>query len=425
MKRKLIFGVFLCLALGTALVWAGGGQDGAKAAGPVTIEFMQWWQPEMKAGSFEKVISDFEAKNPNIKVKAINLPYAEVLNQITIGCASGTLSDVVGIEPNWLYDMIKQNMVEPLDDYIARDNYDLNQIASILVLNNKKWIFPVTTFLYPVYYNVEYFNAAGLTTPPKNWTEFIEYSRKLTVESKNQYGWVIPLSLSAPNGVKNEILAWAWAGGNYYLKNDLPNLDTPAIKAAINHIATLYREKLVVPGAFTKVEQEKVEDFSSGRSAMMISSMAHINLMKTRNPNLRFDIFQVPVPDGYTGKPGLSMASWTVGIGKPGKNKESAWALVKHLLDKDQNSFICSNANAFPGNKNSKPDFVSADPLFAKAFDMYQKSDLINEFQGQPNVVNGLQRSFMEELHAMLEGKQNVDDMLRKTQAKWLGVYGK
>jgi multiple sugar transport system substrate-binding protein len=384
---------------------------------------MQWWQPEMKTGSFEKVISDFEAQNPNIKVRAINLPYAEVLNQITIGSASGTLSDVVGIEPNWLYDMIKQNMVEPLDAYIAKDNYDLNQIASILILNNQKWIFPVTTFLYPVYYNVDYFNAAGLTTPPKNWSEFVEYAQKLTVESKNQYGWVIPLSLSAPNGVKNEILAWAWAGGNYYLRNNLPNLETPAIRAAINHVTTLYNNRSVVPGSLTKVEQEKVEDFASGRAAMMISSMAHINLMKTRNPNLKFDIFQVPVPDGYTGKPGLSMASWTVGIAKPGKNKEAAWALVKHLLDRDQNSFISSNANAFPGNKNSRPDFVSADPLFAKAFDMYQKSDLINEFQGQPNVVNGLQRSFMEEFHAVLENKQSVDDMLKKTQVKWEQVY--
>jgi multiple sugar transport system substrate-binding protein len=291
-------------------------------------------------------------------------------------------------------------------------------------MNGSKWVFPVTTFIYPVYYNVDYFKAAGLTAPPKTRTEFIEYARKLTVESKNQYGWVIPLSLSAPNGVKNEILTWAWAGGSFAWKDGLPNLETEGVKSAVNHIAAMYKEKLVVPGAFTKVEQEKVEDFSSGRAAMMISSMAHINLMKSRNPDLKFDIFQVPVPDGYTGKPGLCMANWTVGIAKSGKNKAASWELVKHLLDKDQNSFISSSANAFPGNKNSRPDFVNTNPLFAKAFEMYQKSDLVNEFQGQPNAV-GLQRAFMEELHAMLEGGQNVDDAMKKTQAKWMRVYGK
>jgi multiple sugar transport system substrate-binding protein len=423
MKKNVSLTILLGLVLGSVLLQAGGKQEGTKDPGTVTIEFMQWWQPEMKAGSFEKVMADFEARNPNIKVKAINLPYAEVLNQITIGSASGTLSDVIGIEPNWLNDMIKQNMVEPLDDYIAKDSYDLSQIASILVMNGNKWVFPVTTFIYPVYYNVDYFQSAGLTSPPKTRAEFIEYARKLTVESKNQYGWVIPLSLSAPNGVKNEILAWAWAGGSFGWKDGLPNLETDGVKSAVNHIAAMYREKLVVPGTFTKVEQEKVEDFSSGRAAMMISSMAHINLMKSRNPNLKFDIFQVPVPDGYTGKPGLCMANWTVGIARSGKNKAAAWELVKHLLDTDQNSFISSSANAFPGNKNSKPDFVSTNPLFAKAFEMYQKSDLINEFQGQPNAV-GLQRAFMEELHAMLEGRQNVDDMMKKTQTKWMQVYG-
>jgi len=412
------------LVLGGALLWAGPSQDAAKGTGPVTIEIVQWWQPEMKTGSFEKVISDFEAKYPNIKVKSINLPYAQMLEQITIGNASGTLSDVLGVNPPWLSDFIKQGIVEPLDTYIAKDNFDVNQLANRLIIDNKQWIFPVTTFLYPMYYNVDHFREAGLTEAPKNWDEFIAYARKLTVSSKNQYGWVIPLGLANPNGAQHEILSWAWSGGNRALKDGLPNMDNPGVKAAVNHVVTLHKEGLLVPGAFTKVEQEKVEDFSSGRASMMISSMAHINLLRQRNANLNFDIFMVPGPAGYTGKPGLSMAGWWIGMSQKGKNKDAAFKLVQHFLDKDQNSHITSNANAFPGNKNSRPDFVSTDPLFAKAFEMYQKVDLLNEFNGLPNAP-GLQRAFVEEMHALLEGKQDVDTTLKNTQAKWMQIFGR
>jgi multiple sugar transport system substrate-binding protein len=422
MKRKLIL---LCLAIETSFVYAGGSQpSSSNTPEPVTIEFMQWWQPEMKKGSFEKLIEDFEAKNPNIKVKVITLPFAEVLNQITIGSASGTLSDVIGIEPNWLNDMIKQNMIEPFDAYITKDNYDLSQIASLLTLQGKKWIFPVTTFLYPMYYNADYFKAAGITSYPKNRSEFTAAVRKLTVPANNQYGWDIPLSLTAPNGIKNEVLSWGWAGGQLVWKDGVPNLQTDSMKSILEFIKNLYDQKLLVPGAFTKNDQEKMEDFSSGRTAMMVASMAHINLLRQRNPNLKYDIFPMPVPDGYTGKPGLSMASWAIGMARAGKNKAASWEFIKYLLDKDVNSFICSNANAFPGNKNSKPDFVSTDPLFAKAFEFYQRSDLVNEFQGQPNAI-GLQRAFMEQFHAYLEGKISVDELLKNAQAAWMKEYQK
>ena len=423
MKNLILFAI-VSFFLFSVPLWAGGGQAAGSASGPVTIEIVQWWQPEMKAGSFEKVISDFEAKNPNIKVKTINLPYSQVLEQITVGSATGTLSDVIGTNPPWLSDFIKQGIIEPLDSYIAKEHFDVNSLAAQLVLQGKQWIFPVTTFLYPMYYNVDLFKAAGITDLPKNRSEFIETARKLTDKSKNQFGWVIPMGLANPNGTQHQVLSWAWAGGVSALKNGRPDMENDGVKSAVNHVLTLYKEGLVVPGAFNKVEQEQIEDFTAGRTAMIISSMAHINLFRQRNPNLKFDIFMVPGPDGYTGKKGLSMAGWWIGMSQKGKNKDAAFKLITHFLDKDENSWITSNANAFPGNKNSKPDFVTTDPLFAKAFEFYQQVDLRNEFMGLPNAP-GLQRAFMEELHALFEGKQDLDTTMKNTQQRWIEIFDK
>ena len=422
MKKTMILVMTICLIFSGTLLWAAGGQAGGGASGQVTIEMTQWWQPEMPAGSFEKVISDFEARNPNIRVNTINLPYSQVLEQLTVGGATGTLSDVYGMNPPWLRDFIRQGIIEPLDEYIARDNYDMSQLATTLEIEGNHWMFPVSIFLTAVYYNVDHFRAVGLTGTPATREEFVEYARRLTVPARNQYGWVIPLGLANPNGSQHEVLNWAWAGGHRALRDGRPNVDNPGVASAVAHIQTLYRDGLVVPGAFTKVEQEKIEDFSSGRTSMLISSNAHINLLRQRNPNLNFDIFRLPSPAGFTGRPAVSISAWWISMFQRGRNKDAAWQLVKHFLDVDQNSHMASNANSFPGNRNSRPDFVTADDLFAKFYEIFQTSELLNEFNGLPNAP-GLQRAFVEELHALLENRQDVNATLRNTQARWQRVF--
>ena len=49
---------------------------------------------------------------------------------------------------------------------------------------------------------------------------------------------------------------------------------------------------------------------------MMIDSLAHVNLIRKRNPNLNFDIIPVPVVEDYNGKRGLPYASWGIGISR-------------------------------------------------------------------------------------------------------------
>jgi multiple sugar transport system substrate-binding protein len=55
------------------------------AAAPVTIEFIQWWEPQMPAGSFQGPMDQFEAQNPGIKVKLISGPDANTHDQIVAG----------------------------------------------------------------------------------------------------------------------------------------------------------------------------------------------------------------------------------------------------------------------------------------------------------------------------------------------------
>jgi multiple sugar transport system substrate-binding protein len=66
---------------------------------------------------------------------------------------------------------------------------------------------------------------------------------------------------------------------------------------------------------------------------MMVDSLAHINMIRERNPDLNFAITALPAADdGYTGKRGLPYASWGIGVSPPtSKHQAEAWKLVQFL----------------------------------------------------------------------------------------------
>ena len=385
---------------------------------PVKIEFIQWWEPELPAGSFRAIMDEFEAQNPGIKVKLISGPYSATRDQIVTGAATGTLSDVVGLDGAWVNDLAKQGAIAPMDGLIASTNYDASQVAAIIKLDNKSYMFPVASFVYPIFVNLDLFKAAGIEKLPTNRSEFIAAARKLTNPEKNQYGWVLPLSLEAPNGAQNDVMSWVWASGKSMMKDGRPDLTNPDVVSALKFIETMYKEGLISPGSFAKKEQDKVEEFVNGRVGMMVDTLAHINMIRDRNPSLNFTVSDFPAVDGYTGLKGLPYAAWGIGISEGSKHKEEAWKLVTYLMSPEVNSKLVSIANAFPGNVHATPDFVLTDELFGKGFKFFQSGYLANEFVGLP-VAEELMRILNIEIQLMLDGKQTAEQAAAKAQAKW------
>jgi len=383
-----------------------------------TLEFIQWWEPELPAGALRGIMDDFEAQNPGIKVSLISGPYANTHDQVVVGAASGTLSDVVGLDGAWVNDLAKQGAIAPMDDLMAASNFDSSEVAAIIKVDGKSYMFPVASFVYPVFMNLDLLKAAGIENMPQTRAEFADAANKLTDSSKNQYGWVLPLSLEAPNGIQNDVMSWLWASGKSMLKDGQPDLTNDDVVGTLAFVKSLYDAGVISPGTFAKKEQDKVEEFVNGRVAMMVDSLAHINLIRERNPDLKFGITAVPAVAGYDGKRGLPYASWGIGVAENSKHKEEAFKLVSYLMSKDVNAKLVSIANAFPGNVNAKPDFVTSDELFATAFEIFQNGYLANEFVGLP-VAEELMRQLDEEVQGMLEGNQTPAEAAAKAQAKW------
>jgi multiple sugar transport system substrate-binding protein len=416
----------LCAATTVVLVAAcgggsSGGSDGtagASAGGDVTLEFSQWWEPELPANALRGMMDEFEAANPGIKVKLLSGPYASTKEQSVAGAAAGTMADVVGLDGAWVSDFVKQGAITDLSKLMKDSAYDESQLAAQIKINNAAYMIPVVNFVYPLFTNDDLLKKAGVSAPPTNRTEFLDAAKKVTALGGDTKGWVVPLSLEAPNGIQNDVMAWNWASGGTMLKDGKPDLTNADVKETVEFVKGMWDAKLVAPGALTMKEQDKVEEFTNGRVGMMIDSLAHVTLIRESNPNLKFSISAIPAKDGYSGKRGIPYASWGIGISENSKHKAEAFKLVSFLMNEKNNSKLASVANAFPGNTTAVPDFVQNDDLFKAAFDIYKAGYPANEFTGLP-VAEELMRSFDEELQKTLNGDQSVDEMLTNAQAGW------
>lgn len=390
----------------------------ADAGDSVTLEFAQWWEPELPDGAFRKLMDQFEKQNPNIKVELISGPYSSTKQQVIAGAAAGTMSDVVGLDGAWVSDFVNQGAIANLTDLMSEAGYDDSQLASQIKLNGATYMIPVVNFVYPVFVNLDLMDKAGIKDLPNTRSEFAAAAKKFTNADSNTYGWILPLSLQSPNGIQNDVMSWVWASGGSMMKDGKPDVTNDNVRSAIEFVKGLYDDGVVTPGSFSMAEQDKVEEFTNGRVGMMVDSLAHINTIREKNPDLKFDVTSIPADDSYTGKRGLPYASWGIGVSENSKHKAEAWKLVEFLMSEEVNSQLSSIANAFPGNVNSKPDFVETDELFAKAFDIYKEGYPANEFVGLP-VAEELMRLFDEQLQLLLDGDQTVDEMLDNAQNAW------
>ena len=414
---KRLLGVATAAATVAVAGACGSGDDSSDTSqgGTVTLEFAQWWAPELPQGSFDKIISDF-------KVKLLSAPYASTKQQLVSGAASRTLPDVVGLDGAWVSDFAKQGAITDLSALMSQAKYDAGQLASQVQVKGKTYMIPVVNFVYPLFVNSDLLSKAGVSAVPSTRTQFLDAAKKISATGGNVKGWALPLDTAVPNGIQNDVMSWLWAsGGSMVTQDGKPNLTSAPVKSAVEYVKSLNDAGVIAPGSLTMKEQDKVEKFTTGQVGMMIDSLAHVNLIKESSPKLKFTVAAIPAEDGYTGKRGMPYASWGIGVAESSKHKAEAFKLVQYLMSQQTNAQLSTLANGFPGNKTAQPDFSKSDPLFKAAFDIYQKGYPANEFVGLPKSED-LMRSFDEQLQLALTGKQTVDDALTKAQQSWSSV---
>ncbi|MEV5439759.1 extracellular solute-binding protein [Streptomyces sp. NPDC052682] len=164
----------------TALSGCGGDSDGG-SSGTTTIE---WWNistTEPAKTVWAALARKFEAQNPKVKIKIVQLENDAYKSKMTALTASGKLPDIFH---TWgggvLRQQVDAGLVEDLTDRTKDFAEGLLPVAKQPYLVEKQvYGIPFDIGMIGFWYNKALFKKAGISAPPTTWSGFLDAVRKL------------------------------------------------------------------------------------------------------------------------------------------------------------------------------------------------------------------------------------------------------
>ncbi|MFC8362226.1 extracellular solute-binding protein [Streptomyces griseorubiginosus] len=176
----------------TALTGCGGDSDGGSSDGTTTVE---WWNistTEPAKTVWAGLAKKFEAQNPKVKIKIVQLENDAYKSKMTALTASGKLPDIFH---TWGGGVLKQQvdagLVEDLTDRTKPWADGLLKVTKEpYILDGKLYGVPFDMGMIGFWYNKKLFKQAGISEPPTTWSGFLDAVNKL--KAKN----ITPIALA-------------------------------------------------------------------------------------------------------------------------------------------------------------------------------------------------------------------------------------
>ena len=125
----------------------------------------------------------FEEKY-GVKVNFVETPYAEIHQKLmTVGASGGSDFDVVFVESDFVSQMGKAGILEPLNDYEANsETLHFSDFVDSTIerntLNGTVYAIPQVADVQTTLYNKDILEKLGFSNPPATIDEFIDYCEK-------------------------------------------------------------------------------------------------------------------------------------------------------------------------------------------------------------------------------------------------------
>ena len=121
------------------------------------------------------MVKTYNAQSDKYEVEALSVPDAQ---KITAAISAGNGPDVTDEFGSDVGKLASAGVMEPLDDYITKANYDLTDFipASLasMKMNDKTYALPCNVNFSGMYYNKKLLKEAGYTEPPKTMEEMYD-----------------------------------------------------------------------------------------------------------------------------------------------------------------------------------------------------------------------------------------------------------
>ncbi len=429
-KKNLMILIILLFSMFAAplFVFSAGEKEESKVT---TLEL--WTQPNVNSERYWKpIIDEFNSTHTDIQVDWKTIPTGGSSEEIILtAIATGTQPDIcTNIFSGFLAQLVENDVVVALDKEFP-DFWDLARDAKMDGLIKKGWEINGNNYELPMYvntmqdwYNKDLLEKAGLTEPPRTYSEFLAAAEKISVPGEIFAAEINYKTSWWSRWFDLENAYFAASGGKPYIDVETGRLafDDKYGRAYLNFIAELFAKKYAEP--------VDIKDGVLKGTVLMKHPQGpwSIKGANERFPDQPFIVANPLVPDFVPASQQVYVFADTKGMVmfKSTKNKEAAWEFMKWYYS-DINHIVSwlEETGQAPAREDlmTNPlfvDFWKENPQTAKYAEMIPYSIPPAAIPNTVEVHNLINSELWEPI---VFGKKTVDealnDLIPKVQALW------
>jgi len=321
----------------------------AFAAAPVAqaaTDLVVWhaYRGDEKA-AFEKVVGMYNAKQKDVAVKTLAVPYDAYADKITASVPRGKGPDVFIFAQDRLGGWVEAGQtIEPIDFFV-----DDKVTAQLVPGMMPAMTYRDTIYGLPLNYKsiAMIYNTALVKAPPKTTGELISVAKGLTNAASGRFG----LAYEYSNFFFHAALMNAF-GGQVFAPGPKPVIDSPQNVAAVKTMLKWYKQDGVLPADPSSTLIASL--FNEGKAAIVFSGPWFLGEVQDK---VKYAIAPLPTVDEAGGKP---MRPWLtvegVYVSAGSKHKEAAYAFAEYLVSTEAALVLALEGGQLPTNKAAYND---------------------------------------------------------------------
>ncbi|MFB7465950.1 ABC transporter substrate-binding protein [Streptomyces sp. NPDC056224] len=335
------------------------GQSGTGAdddpAKDVTLNFWHGWSAPSETKAIEENIARFEKAHPNIKVQVTGNMTDDKINQALRAGGDKAPDAVASFTTDSVGKFCNSRAFADLNPFLKKSGVDKAKVFPKTLLeytqfNGNQCTLPLLHDAYGLVYNKTAFAAAGITEPPRTWSQFTEVAQKLTKPKGESYEQVGLMPTYHGYETAPMRLAAQWSP-SYFSADGTSNL---AKDPAFAKMLTAQKDLVDKLGGYEKLERFRntfgdewsaEHPFHTGQVAMQIDGEWRASMAKEAGVPFEIGTAPLPVPDDQAADYGKGYLSGTImGIAAGSKKQNAAWELVKYMTTDTEAVVAFANA---------------------------------------------------------------------------------
>lgn len=406
----------------------GGSGDGSSSGGSgdeqIKLRVVESLTSPNRTALIQKMLDDFQAENPNIKVELISPPFDQADNKIRQMLSAKEDVDVLEVRDLTVAEFVNNGYIEPLDSFTSGwSEFDTlsNVSKSVGMIKDKLYFIPNGLYQRQLFYRKDWLDEKGLKVPT-TYEELYEIGKQLTDPANNRFGFSFRGGPGSQGVTDAMVLAYNGDKVNLedaqFLKDGSTIYSSPEAKQAMELYLKIYKETSP-PDSINWGFQEQVQAFTSGVTAFLLQDPDVIQVLTEKMEEGTWAT--APMPLGPSGKALIAAGGAGWGIAAHSEHKEAAWKLIEFLSSEPRNTQFSKDFGMVPIHSTAAEDEYFQSGPYKTLLEMTDKPDIFLNYKPPyqyPGMGQWSQVS-MESQQAMLMNAKTIDEMLADWSAYW------